>query len=135
MPTKKDYSDWKKEEGKVEDKKDTKMEFISGVGIIAVAVLFALYLIGVAVEHPGENGVLTFLLFVGGGTICCLFLFGSDIIGKAYKINKVKDKEKDTVSVKEATAITVPTASEEETEEETTPVTAEDDTEEKEENK
>ena len=119
----------------MEEKKDTKMELIVGAGIIMVAVLFALYLIGVAVEHPGENGVLTFLLFVGGGTICCLFLLGSDIIGKAYKINKVEDKENDTVSVKEATAITVPTTSEEETEEETIPVTAEDNTEEKEENK
>ena len=123
----------------MEDKKeDMKIELTLGIGSIIAAVLFALYLIEVAVEHSGENGVLAFLLIVGGGTVCCLFLIGSDIIGKVCRIDKVESKEDDQVvamGLKEATAITVPTTSEEETEEETTPVVAEDDTAEKEEGK
>ena len=123
----------------MEDKKeDTKTELILGIGSIIAAVLFALYLIEIAVEHPGENGILAFLLIVGGGTICCLFILGFEILGKAYRTNKVEDKEDDqaaTMSIKEATAITTPTTSEEETEEETALVVVEDDTVEKEENK
>ena len=103
------------------------MELIFGVGIIVVAVLFALYLIGIAVEHPGENGVLAFLLIIGGGTICCLFVIGYDLMGEAYRADKVKSKEDDqvaTMGLKEATAITAPITSKEET----TLAVAEDDT-------